>query len=354
MTASNPRPRLCAALVALAIALGVFAAPATASAAVPDRFGFALWNGAAVVPTGTVPAATVVTNFAVGRYRVAFPNTAAPNGVVHVTAINTNGWCQAVVWGASGATELVYVDCYGPTGIRANTAFAVMFGSSSGILPAGSGAFGTVDSAATGAVISQYNSVGAPNTVAHVGTGQYQVQLTGLGTAAPFEGSLQATAVNPNVAARCKILRWATTAAAQVVVVGCFDAAGGLADQRFTLTYQNRRAVYGGLNPPRAFGYLWNAPPVGPPLTNFNSAAGFGVNTLTPSGVGLSLVRFPLIAQRPDDVQVTAYGADRNYCGLQTIWASAPPDVLVRNVACFQPGGAPLNAGFFVAYASAV
>jgi hypothetical protein len=353
MTASRSRPRLLAGFTALAVSLVVFAIPAAAPAAVPDRFGFALWNGAAVVPSGTFPAATTVAPFAVGRYRVAFPNTAAPNGVVHVTAINTNGWCQAVVWGASGTTELVFIDCYNAAGVRANTAFAATFSSSSGILPAGTGGFGTLDSTPTGAVISQYNSAGPVNTVAHVGTGQYQVQLPGLGTAAPFEGSLQATAVNPNVAARCKILRWATTPPAQVVLVGCFDAVGALADHRFTLTYQNRRAVYGGFNPPRNFGYLWNAPPVGPPPTNFNSLLGFGVNTLTPSGMGLSLVRFPQIAVRPDDVQVTAHGADRNYCGLQTIWSSFPPDVLVRNVACFQPGGAPINAGFFIAYASA-
>jgi hypothetical protein len=354
MTARNLRPRRLMVWTTLAAALGALALPSPATAAVPDRFGFVLWNGAAVSPTGTFPAATTVANFAVGRYRVAFPNTAAPNGVVHVTAINTNGWCQAAAWGASGSTEFVLVDCYTATGVRANAAFAAMFGSSSGLLPAGAGAFGTVDSTPAGALISQYNSAGAVNSVVHVASGQYEVRLPGLGTAAPNEGSLQATAVNPNVGARCKILRWATTPAAQLAVVGCFDATGGLADQRFTLTYQDRRAVYGGFNPPRHFGYLWNQPPVGPPLTNFNSLAGFGVNTLTPAGLGRSLVRFPQIALRPDDVQVTAYGADRNYCGLQTFWASSGPEVLVRNVVCFQPGGALVNAGFFIAYASAM
>ena len=347
------RSRLVAALLALATALGLVSFPTVASAAVPDRFGFALWNGAATVPSGTFPAGTVVTNFAVGRYRVELPNTAVPDGVVHVTAINTNGWCQAAVWGASGSTEFVYVDCYTAAGVRANAAFAVVFGHSSGVLPAAAGTFGTVDTSAAGTLNSQYNSVGAVNSVVHSVTGLYQVRLPGLGTTAANEGSLQATAVNPNVAARCKILRWDTTPTAQIALVGCFVAAGALADHRFTLTYQNRQGVYGGFGPPRNFGYLWNAPPVGPLTTNFNPLAGYGANTLIPSGVGLSLVRFPLIAVRPDDVQVTAFGADRNYCGLQTIWSSAPPDVIVRNVACFQPGGAPVNAGFFVAYASA-
>ena len=81
-----------AAAVALGVLVGVGAATLVgvtpAQAAVPDRFGFVLWNGSAVVPSGTVPAATTVLFSPPGRYRITFPGQAAHGGVVHVTAIN--------------------------------------------------------------------------------------------------------------------------------------------------------------------------------------------------------------------------------------------------------------------------
>ncbi|WP_203787470.1 hypothetical protein [Paractinoplanes rishiriensis] len=332
----------------LAVVVGAFALPAPATA-LPDRFGFALWDGAAVSPTGTFPAATTIDNYAVGRYKVAFPNTAAHNKVAHVTAINTNGSCQVADWARPGGTEFVDVDCYNATGVRANAAFTVVFSSSHGSLPPSAGAFATVHSAASGTVLAQYNSTSAVNTVTRGGVGLYMVRLPGLLTSAFDEGSLQATAVNPRVAARCKIARWGIAGADQLANVLCFDTAGARADTQFTLTYQRRQAVYDGILPGRRFGYLWNPPPLGPHGTNLNARG--GSNTVFSVGPGQSVVQFPLIGLGPDTVQVTAYGASGNYCGLQRFWV-ALTDVHVR-VACFHPGGTPASTDeFFVAYAS--
>jgi hypothetical protein len=338
-----------AAAATAAIAVTATAAPARA--AVPDRFGFVQWNGASTVASGTFPAATTVVMGAPGRYRIVFPGAGAPGGVVHVTAISQSPrWCQADRWGQSGADEIVYVSCYRPGGVLDPSGFSAVFARSSGPDPIGRYAY--VDALGSGAIVTQHNSTGALNSVAHVGVGQYVVRLPGPGSAAPNEGNLQATAVNAAVGARCKVGRWASTPAQQNVLVLCWNAAGGLADNRFTLSYHAERSLYGGLIPPKFFGYLWNRPPLGPPPTNFNSAAGFGVNTLTPAGVGLSLVRFPWLTALPDTVSVTAYGVDPSFCGLLTAWAHFPTELVVRDVNCFTNAGAPIDAGFLISTAS--
>ena len=70
---ARTRGRLRSVLVALAVVAGTAAVMLTgvtpAQAAVPDRFGFVLWNGAAVVPSATVPAATTVLFAPPGHYR---------------------------------------------------------------------------------------------------------------------------------------------------------------------------------------------------------------------------------------------------------------------------------------------
>src|SRR5436190_3349778 len=74
---ARTRGRLRSVLVALAVVAGTAAVMLTgvtpAQAAVPDRFGFVLWNGAAVVPSATVPAATTVLFAPPGHYRITFP-----------------------------------------------------------------------------------------------------------------------------------------------------------------------------------------------------------------------------------------------------------------------------------------
>lgn len=71
-----------AALAVLASGFAVAGPQGAAQAAVPDRFGFVLWNGSGPVGSGTWPSPTAVTVLGVGRYQVIFPGQAAAGGVV--------------------------------------------------------------------------------------------------------------------------------------------------------------------------------------------------------------------------------------------------------------------------------
>lgn len=335
---------------ALAVLAGLaIAGPGDAAqAAVPDRFGFVLWNGSAPVASGTTPAATTVSVIGVGRYAVVFPGQAAAGGVAHVTAINgAPHWCQVDSFGPSGADEKVLISCYRVGGALDPSSFSAIFSSSSGPA-AGAGQFGYVHSQPSGALISQYNSAMAGNSVTHTSVGQWLVKFPGLATPGPVDGSLQSTAVSPQIPARCKVGAWSSSVSDQLVKVACFDAGGAPLDTQFTLTYQYQRSLYGAVLPPKYFGYLWNTPPLGPPSTNFNSQVGPGVNTIASSGVGQSLVRFPMLAAPPDNVQVTASGGGSEFCGLSWFWTYSGADVIVRNVNCFTNAGAPINTGFLI------
>ena len=341
------RTRLLA--VAAAAALGSLAVVAPAHAAVPDAFGFVLWNGSSVVPSGTFPAASTAGPIVPGRYKVVFAGQATKGGVVHVTAINgAPHWCQVDAFGPSGTNEVAQLSCYKAGGALDVSGFSVIFDASSGPVAVAGGRFGYVDSTATGALVSQFNSAGAVNAVSHTGVGQWIVKLPGLGTPGPIDGSAQATAVNPSLPARCKVGKWASNTSAQQVLVLCFDATGAPLDTRFTMTYQYQRSLYGPVAPPKAFGYLFNVPPVGPPPTNFNFVTGPGTNTLTPAGTGLSLVRFPAIGVSPDDIQVTATGGTSDFCGLNTLWGHLGGDTVVRDINCFTNAGVPVNSGFLI------
>jgi hypothetical protein len=350
--ARTPGSLLRAVTAAVALAcLAALGAAAPAGAAAPDAVGFVLWDGAATVPARTFPAATTVLTGLPGQYRVIFPGMAARGGVVHVTAVNQDPyWCQADGWGPSGADQVVGISCYKAGGGLAPSAFTAMFESSSGtVVPAAQGRFGYVDATATGALVDQYNSAGAVNTVTHAGVGRWLVRLPGLTTPGPIDGSLQATAVSPNVGARCKIGRWRSSpAGGQQVLVLCFDAAGAPYDTRFTMSFQYERSLFAAAFPPKLFGYLWNAPPVGPVSTNFDSITGPGTVTLMPAGPGLSLITFPKLAGPPDTVQVTAAGVGSEFCGLLTTWFHIGGDTVVRDVNCWTNAGGRVDTGFLV------
>ncbi|WP_112243913.1 hypothetical protein [Kribbella monticola] len=339
--------RFAACLLMLATLLTVVG-PADAS--VPDRKAWVLWNQTAAAPVafGTWPASTTVVPIGVGRYQVKFPGQGAANGVVHVTAVNTAPhWCQAETWFQSGADEFVNIRCYRVGGALDPSSFSAFFVRASA--GPSSGPFGYVDSAASGALVSQFNSTGALNSSTPGGTGQWLVRFPGLVTGGQLDGSLQATAVNSAVGARCKVSTWASTASGQDVKVLCFDAAGALLNTRFTLTYQYKVSLYGAAIPPKYFGYFLNQPPAGPPTTNLNSVLGLGANTILAAGPGLSMVTFPKIGFTQNTVQVTAYGANSNFCGLNTFWTNTTgPDLIVRDVNCFTNSGAAVNTGFTV------
>ena len=348
-------------LVTAAVAVGALVAATlssvgSAGAAVPNGFGFVLWNGSAVDPSGTTPAGTSVGVGGPGQYKILFPGQAAPGGVVHVTAINSvPHFCEVNTLNAATPDEIVTISCFKAGGVPDYTGFSAIFSSSSGPLSTSAGAFGYVDSLPSGSLVSQYNSAGFGNAVAHTGIGSWTVKFPGLATPGPIDGSLQATAVSSpasTVPMRCKLLNWSSSPSGQLAQVNCYDgASGALADSEFMLTYQYQRSLYGAAFPPKYFGYLWNQPVGGPPSTNFNSVLGAGANTLSPGP--LATVKFPSLAALPDDVQVTAAGQASDFCGLSNPWVHSGTDTIVRDVNCFSNTGSPVAPGFLVSDNSA-
>lgn len=316
-----------------------------AGAIAPNRFGFVLWTGS-VVGSGTTPAGTAVGVGGTGIYKIDFVGVAASGGVVHVTAINpAPHWCQVNGFGPSGTDEVVTISCYKVGGAPDFTNFSASFSSNSG--PVSPGYFGYVNSLPSGSLVSQYNSVGAPNTVTHPTVGHWTVNFPGLSTPGPVDGSLQATAVSPpSIPARCKVLAWSSSGSGQVAQVACYDAAGSFVDSQFTLTYQYQRALYGAFGPPKYFGYLWNQPVGGPVSTNYNNPLGPGANSVAPGT--LATVKFPALAVLPDDIQVTASGPSSDFCGLTSPWTHVGADTLAQYVDCFTVTGAPSASGFLI------
>jgi hypothetical protein len=340
--------------VTLLAAGGAVGVASSAQAAVPDRFGFALYSGG-VLSQQWPPASTILIG-PPGRYAVIFPGQAIPDGVVHVVAVHDGlssppgRWCQADAWGPSGPDEIVKVSCYSPGGVLDPTpGFSVMFTRSSGIGPPG-GFYGYIHSTALGGIIAQYNSVGAPNGVIHAGAGAYSVSFPALGTAGPFDGSLQVTAVNGLAGARCKVAGWGSGPNGQFARIFCFNAAGVLTDNEFTVSYQHKQSLYGPAFPPGRFGYLWNMPPLGPPPTNYNST---GPLNILAGGPPVWIVAYPNIAASPGNTQVTAFGPTSDFCNLQVPWVASGA-FLVARVTCFTNAGtpAPASAGFFASYSS--
>lgn len=336
----------------------VVLAPSAADAAVPDRFGFALWSGGAV--SNAVPAATSVGVFGpAGRWIVKFPGQGWPGGVVHVTAVHDavatplGRFCQVDRWWSDTSVppnELAVVSCYKTTGVLDPTpGFSVMWSASSGAI--GGGLYGYMANTAGCGVVATYNSVGGANSCIHAGPGQYSVNFAGLATPGPMDGSIEVTAVNPNVAARCKPVSW-SSGGSQAFRIFCYNNAGVLTDNAFNVTYQFKRSLYGPAFPPSRFGYIFNAPGAGPPTTNYNSVAG---TNAWGGGPPVWTVKYYQLSGggAPGNSQAVSFGVGPNFCGLSRPWVVAGVDI-VAFVNCFDNAGNPVNDRFTNSYSSRV
>ncbi|MGC5365113.1 hypothetical protein ACPXCE_26145 [Streptomyces sp. DT24] len=332
-----------------------------AHAAVPDQYGFAYLDNP-TPPPGYVPDpsrqwgswASPSTNpvkvdqIGLGSYVVHFPQIASKAGIAHTTAVNKAAhWCQIADWRPAGSGEDVYVNCYLPSGAPDNSTFTVLYTTSSGAPATRTGSYGYVYSDISGAVLTQYNSTGAVNTVSKGSTGVWKAWLPNLGLA-DYSGNLQVTAVDPKRGAHCKVSEWAPGSSGQTVLVTCYDASNAPYDARWTLSYSYQRAVHGPAFPPKSFGHLWYNGSL-PPLTNYNSSG--ATNTLGGSGAPF-VVTLPSVAVPSDTAQTTAYGRGPEYCGFLAPW-DRPSGTVQLYVNCFGPGGKPVKVTFFTAYTSA-
>lgn len=339
--------------LAAAVLGAVALAPMAADAAVPDRFGFALWSGGVV--TQAVPAGISVSpSGPPGRWQVKIPGQGIPGGVVHVTAVHDalatppGRFCQAEKWGPDSAVppnEIVMVSCWNTAGALDPTpGFSVQFSASSG--PVGGGFYGYMFNTPTCAMAATYNSTGAGNSCVHAGTGVYSVNFGGMATPGPMDGSIQVTAVN-GVATRCKPASF-SSGPSQSFRILCWNAGGALVDSAFTVTYQMKRSLYGPAFPPGRFGYMLNG---GPAPTNYNSVVGANA---WGGGPPVWTVKFyQLSGGAPGNSQAVAFGANPNFCGLAQPWAAFGTDI-VTYVNCFDNAGNPVNDQFVNSYSSKV
>jgi len=355
--------RWLAALAGVLAATGiVWAGPA--QAAVPDNWGFAYVNTPSGVPdvnhqAGSWPPGFVVhtTPGAPGEVFVDFPQIASSAGMVHVTAIiDIAVWCQAEHWAPSGSDEVVAVRCFKPGGTPVSAPFVVTFSQSSAKKLTPPQAYGYVHfEPGAGGIVTSFNSAGAANTVTPGPTGVWTVRLPGLGPAKPA-GGVQVTAVNPAAAAKCELQQWTPLASGQSFVVRCYNATTIPLSTGWTLTYQVGRAVTG--TKPSFFGYSYDNQPANPgpyapvpPAVNFNSAG--ATNTLLRAGAGLRLASFPQVGQLPNTVLVTPVQAGPSFCNLNTLWGTAPPNVTIRDVTCYNAAGTRANRRAMITYTSA-
>jgi hypothetical protein len=220
-------------------------------------------------------------------------------------------------------------------------------------LPPGQ-AYGYVHFQPPSTVVTSYNSTGAGNTVTPVGVGAWTVTMPGLGPSTKA-GNVQVTAVNPATPAKCELQAWAPAPSGQRFTVRCFDATVNPLSTGWTLTYHLARSVLG--TAPGFFGYTFDNQPATagpyaplPPPVNFNSSG--AVNTLMRAGAGLRLVSFPKVGQLPNTVVVTGVKIGPGICNLNTLWGTAPPNVTVRDVACYTAGGTFANRQAMISYAS--
>jgi hypothetical protein len=355
MHRSGWRLLLAVAVLMLAGAGPVATLPAKPAYAAPaDRWGFALvddptvpaWTNLNPAFQATSPSSPVVQGGKVGtgRFQVRFLGLGiGSRGIVHVTAVQKKGnFCEIVRWFVmAGPDEVVEVQCFAPGGVPADTAFTVLWTLNATTVPSSAGTYASVHYGITG-FLETFNSTGASVTAKPVSTGVTQVVFEKVGVAgAGRTGNLQVTAVSrTGDPRRCKIGGWDPSNADMVVNVLCFDAAGNLVDTEFTASYHRERSVLTALGPPKYLGYVWSnaLASSAAPQTNDNSVAGgFGANVVW-YPFGDIEVQFVTLHVDEDTIQVTAVGADPNYCTIAKRWLVSTTDIYMHAI-CFDPAG---------------
>jgi hypothetical protein len=340
--------------------LTVFAA-SPAAAAVPDVWAFAYNDNLTPAPGSIMNPAfqsgsfktvcpgsmATITQIATGKYVVNFPCSASSNGIVHVTAVDDNArYCEIENWTDAGSAKTVTVLCFKGSN-RDNSKFTVTYTRSSG--STGSRAHAYVYSDPGGALLASYNSLGPANTVAHLGTGRWEVKIPAAPIAiSSYDGDLQTTAVHPNDAPRrCQIDNWYISGTDYRVQISCTDPSGVLTDTWFTVSHHFKRSVFG--KPPGAIAYMTNL--IGAPASSdYNSVA--PPNSFVNTSPGQYTISYPGVGIGATHIQVTALGGPYGYyCQPKDTWTISGGNVNAR-VICFNNVGVATNNLLFSTFSS--
>ncbi|HYK30808.1 MAG TPA: hypothetical protein VEV63_02565 [Streptosporangiaceae bacterium] len=158
-------------------------------------------------------------------------------------------------------------------------------------------------------------------------------------------GVVHVTAVNAGPV-WCQAEKWAPSGLNEVVVVRCHKAGGAPVFSPFTVLYTT--STKGPFPAGRAYGYV-HFEPAGGIVASFNSVG--AVNTVTPSGVGVWVVRMPGLGSSTPagNVQVTAVNpSGPAKCEIAGWSGNAGGQKFA--VACFNGGATPLKTGWTLSY----
>jgi len=197
----------------------------------------------------------------------------------------------------------------------------------------------------TASTAYQYNSSGGAIDITHSATGVYQVRFVGL---ADPGGVAHAQAYGPT-SNYCAIMSWSDAGSDQTVSVRCYDAAGSLADSRFTANF-----AVGSMGAAR-FSYLWADQPGS--TAKYKPRAEYRYDAVSSSGITVQRTnagRYEVFlpAAGPQlagawTFQVTAYGSPA-LCKLAGFSASNRK----AQVACRNAAGSFQDTRFALTFAS--
>jgi hypothetical protein len=322
-----------------------------------------VWAGAATGSYDADPAYSYnsssainhVTRLSTGSYRVDFPNLAAatPGGNVQVTAYGPGSErckVESWTWNTSQAVQ-AFVLCFDSNGARVDTRFAVAY-KRRRTDAADIGGYVRADQPTASSYMPdaffQWSSAGIDATVSHGSSpGTYSVKFPSLGFSG---GTVQVTAVGSG-SERCNAVDWEQRDY-QRLTVNCFDNAGRLVDSAFSLLIAKDTP-----NGPGSYGYVWADQPTTPSyVENSTRTRAFtykevGPVTVSRSSVGHYWVTFQGLGfstTKPSHAQVSSYGGAGSACKVVG-WSVTLGKV---EVACFGPGGTPVDAPFTAAYSN--
>jgi hypothetical protein len=304
-----------------------------------------------------------------GEMHIHFPGVGDAGGTVQISPIGASARnCVIDSWTQNGSDEDVYVYCASASGLTAlNSKFTVAYLAT--IATTGRLAYlwagnPTAPSYTPDTTFS-YNSAGEANTIIRLGTGYYQVTLSGLASqrgdvqVSPYTNAGAATAAgdgtatNPQgavlIPAICNVASWVPDGTAMIVQVQCRDPfSGNPYDSRFTLAFTQGLGLkgVGGTRVAYTFANQATAASYAPPA-QYTYMSNGKVPLISRQGAGAYTVTLPGMPKGGTAI-VTAYGRGKRHCIVGSIRIDATPQRV--HIRCFDSSDNPVNARFTLSF----
>ncbi len=293
--------------------------------------------------------AITVTRSGTGTYLVRYGGLGAlltsGGGIVHATAYgSTANFCTVGYWYPSGGDLLVSVDCFDPSGARADTMFVTNFQDDTPTTADSGSTYLWADqpTASSYAPSSWYrwDASGGTPWIYRDGVGTYRVYMPS--SAGEHQTTFYQTTAYTGSAVICKVAAYLGSG---VVRVQCRNTHGSLVDSRFTISY----SIYDLLQriAPTELITVSDTYPSGGTATKVwtngsSASADYSVTRIT---TGVYQVFFPQIANPLSHAVAYATGYQDARCHVISWYQSGTSDMLV-NVTCANSAGTAVNTPF--------